>query len=165
MVSGSPLNWQVMRTFGVFMVSAWTNCWIYSQVVVIWDAMVLMWRHCNVGWCVMPVYRISQVVRWSSIGLYWRMSFVLCFLWHQCTLYISPRASASPSKVPLCHTPMMCDGMVGSLTLVTCVGQLEVIQRRCHVSMVSSWPRGLCQSGHTREQELFCVDVGVLKIT
>ena len=38
-----------MRTFGVSMMLAWRSCWTYSRVVVIWDAMVLMWRHCYNG--------------------------------------------------------------------------------------------------------------------
>ena len=39
------------------LVSVWGNCWTSSWITVFWDAITLMWRHCNVPTKSMPLYR------------------------------------------------------------------------------------------------------------
>ena len=48
-VMGIPrwTNDQFFGTLMLFLSWAWTNVWTIAELPVIWDAMTLMWRHCN----------------------------------------------------------------------------------------------------------------------
>ena len=63
----------VMRSFDVFLLSAWTSCWTNNRVASDWDAMILMWRYCNVH----PWTKVAETLQTIPLARHqWHCRFV-----------------------------------------------------------------------------------------
>ena len=63
-----PVMWRSVLPF----LLAWSNCWKIVEFPVIWDAMTIMWRHCNgISSSYKKLYHIA-IYTWDIVVFGWR---------------------------------------------------------------------------------------------